>query len=367
MSFQKSISWLSGNNNLTEINRIYNISCFIGMLFCFLAAVECIFASLSPILIANNFFYALVLAFLFYLSRFRQKFGASRFLSIFVLLFVYTPILWVYNGGSASGIPYYILLFSSFLTVVAIGKNNTQNTMILSWIILVVFSVIVTVLILFELLRPGLFYKFENQSVRYFDMIISMLFALTSNYFILRAFIEQYYKQLNNVKNYSEKLEELVTRDSMTNLYNHGFIVSRLSEEINKAVRYQRSLSILMLDIDHFKQINDTYGHSFGDEVLVKVARAIQSSCRSVDIVARYGGEEFLIVLPETNALSAVITANRLAGLVCKIQFSNEITVTLSGGITQHKAGDTTATIIDRADSLLYEAKNEGRNRIKMV
>jgi diguanylate cyclase (GGDEF)-like protein len=366
MIFQEMIGWMAGSDDLGEINRIYNIACFTAMVFSFLAGVESAFASLSPILIANDIFYSLILGILFYLSRFKQKFGVSRFLSVFVLLFIYTPILWIYNGGSTSGIPYYILMFSSFLTILIVGKKGTQKNTALTGIVLVIFSTMITALILLEYFLPGLFYKFEDQPTRYFDMIISMLFALVSNSFILRAFIELYYKQLDKVREYSEKLEMLVVRDSMTHLYNHAFIMTRLSDEIEKAARYQRPLAVLMLDIDYFKRINDTYGHSVGDEVLVKFSNAIQANCRSIDLAARYGGEEFLMILPETNAAAAVVIAERLRRILREIRFGDGASATVSGGITQYQTGDTTSAMMERADSLLYQAKNEGRDRIKL-
>lgn len=365
MNNLKLANLLAGNDDLPKIHRIYNTSCFIAMLFCLMAAIESLIASLSPILIADNFFYSLVLAILFYLSRVKRKFGVSRILGIAALLFIYTPVLWIYNGGSASGIPYYILLFSSFLTILTTSENDTLKNKILSGVVLIVYSVIIAALILLEYLHPELFYVYDNQIARYVDTIISMLFALAGNYFILKAFIEQYYKHLGEIKDYSKRLEELVVRDSMTDLYNHAHIISRLTEEVNKAARYSRPLSVLMIDIDHFKKINDTYGHAFGDEVLIKVAHSMQSCCRTVDIAARYGGEEFFIVLPETNSTSAIVVGKRLQTIIQSLKFSIDITVTVSGGIVQYRSGDTPAAIIERVDALLYEAKNEGRNIIK--
>jgi diguanylate cyclase (GGDEF)-like protein len=361
--WQRLISWMGGND-LSDINRIFNIACFIGSIFSFLAGVESALASLSLILIANNFFYSLVLASLFYLARFKHYYGASRFISVFVLLFVYTPILWIYNGGSSSGIPYYLVLFASFLTILVIGNEKSEKTKTLNGIILLLYSAIITGLIVVEMFFPQIFYKFENPGVRYFDMTISMLFALASNYFILRAFIELYYKQLDQIKEYSLKLEELVVRDSMTNLYNHGFAVNRLTEEVERAARYKGPLSIMMADIDHFKSINDRFGHPFGDEVLIKLAGCFQHSCRNVDIVARYGGEEFLIILPGTSAAMAEHFAQRLSANIHEMQYNNPVEVTISGGITEYHAGDSCASMIDRADALLYEAKKDGRDMI---
>jgi diguanylate cyclase (GGDEF)-like protein len=364
VSWQNITGWITGNDTLPEMHRIFNVSCFIATLFCFLAGVQCLAASLDPILIANNFIYTLVLAVLYYLSRFKNKFGTSRFISIFALIFIYTPILWIYNGGSASGIPYFILMFSSFLTIQMVGKSEGNNKRALGVGIQILFSLIVTVLILLELFLPQIFYQYEDPGTRYFDIIISLLFALTSNYFILRAFVNLYYKQLDKIEEYSQKLEELVVRDSMTSIYNHGFVVKRLAEEIERAARYNMPLSVMMTDIDYFKKINDTYGHSFGDEVLIKLAQCIQSNCRNVDIVGRYGGEEFLILLPETNVNLAIALAKRLTETIRKIDYSNPIAVTISGGITGYQSGDTASMMIERADDLLYKAKNEGRNRV---
>jgi diguanylate cyclase (GGDEF)-like protein len=366
MKFRKFPHLLTGNANLPKIDQIYNTACFIAMMFCLMAAIECIFAKLNPILIANNFFYSVILALSFYLSRIKQKIRVSRFLAITVLLFIYTPILWVYNGGSASGIPYYILLFFSFLTILTKGEDDSNKSKVISGIILITYSLIMTGLLFLEFLHPEIFYSYDNRIVRYSDIIISMLFALGGNYLILRAFINQYYQHLAEIKEYSRRLEELVVRDSMTKLYNHAFIVTRLTEEIEKAARYLRPLSVLMIDIDHFKDINDTYGHDFGDEVLIKIADAIQSCCRSVDIASRYGGEEFLIILPETNATSATVVGERLENIIQNLKFSHDIIITVSGGIVQYKNGNTPSQVFKRVDSLLYQAKNEGRNRIKV-
>lgn len=366
MLIQKSFDWIAGSDDLGEINRIYNMASFIAMLFCLMAAIECAFASLSTILIANNFFYSLILGILYYVSRFRRKFGISRFLSIFVLLFIYLPLLWIYNGGSASGIPYYIPIFSSFLTILVVGKSDGVNKKALSVLVLFAYTAIVSILLLFEFFNPKIFYHYDNESVRYVDIIISMLFALTSNYLIFRAFIELYYKQLDKVKDYSQQLEYLVVRDSLTHLFNHAHILEKLSETIRISERYQCTFSLIMLDFDYFKQVNDTYGHMTGDQVLLAFAEIIQKNCRSVDIAGRYGGEEFLIILPETHANDALIVANRLSALLKQNKFKQNLMVSVSGGITQYQSGDSATSMLGRADQLLYQAKKNGRDCFKV-
>lgn len=366
MTFQIITGWITGSENQTEIIKIYNIACFIATLFCLMAAIESTLAQLSPILIINNFAYSFILALSFYLSRFKQKFGISRNISVFVLLFIYTPILWVYNGGSASGIPYYFILFASFLTILSICDKDSKRNKKLHAMILATYMLVTTGLVILEFARPGIFYQFEDQNTRMFDTVISMLFALIGNFAILWAFINLYYKQLDQIKDYSERLEGLVIRDSMTNLYNHAYIFRRLTEEINKSARYHSPLSLLMIDIDHFKRINDSYGHAFGDEVLIKIAVALQTGCRNVDVVARYGGEEFLIVFPETGSASAAVTVRRLQENIRSLQYSQNVTVTISGGIAEYGSGDSASSMIERCDALLYRAKNDGRDLIRV-
>jgi diguanylate cyclase (GGDEF)-like protein len=365
VKFRRIVGWIGGSENLTEINRIFNLASVVATLFCLLSGIESIFASLSPILIANNFFYTLVLALSFYFSRFKNSYRACSIVSIVTLIFIYTPILWIYNGGIHSGIPYFILLFGSFLTVLSVSRKETQSNKTISAIVIGVFGTVVICLILIEFAFPKIIYQYENQTVHIIDIVISLVFALVGNYVIIMAFVHMYYRQLEKAEEYSLKLEALVIRDSMTNLYNHAFAVTRLSDEVARVSRKYSALSVIMLDIDFFKKINDTYGHLFGDEVIKQIAQTLSSNCRGIDTVARYGGEEFLIILPDTSAKMAAILGNRLLTLVQGLHFDNQTTVTISAGIAQYEAGDTASGIIEKADSRLYEAKLAGRNQIK--
>lgn len=164
----------------------------------------------------------------------------------------------------------------------------------------------------------------------------------------------------------NRRLEELVVRDSLTGLYNHKHIIDRLAEEVEKAMRYRHTLSVVMLDIDHFKNVNDTWGHQTGDRVLVAFARLLSESTRSCDIVGRYGGEEFLVILPETGLEAALAFGNRVRERFAQMQFCEDagLAVTVSGGIAEWKA-EGHLKLIKRADGFLYRAKANGRNRIE--
>jgi diguanylate cyclase (GGDEF)-like protein len=169
-------------------------------------------------------------------------------------------------------------------------------------------------------------------------------------------------------------LNEVSSRDTLTGLYNRWYVLEKIDSEINRALRHGSPMALLMLDIDHFKNINDTYGHGVGDQVLQWVGRTLKESCRVYDVPARYGGEEFCIVLPETRMGNTTVVAERIRQRLQQSSFpvgEAAVNVTASFGIAGVDSGPdegilSPATLIDRADRALYTAKNRGRNRIEL-
>ncbi len=167
---------------------------------------------------------------------------------------------------------------------------------------------------------------------------------------------------------YQESVSMAVT-DGLTKLYNRHYLDTHLKNLVRQALESERSLSIVIMDMDHFKQVNDTYGHQVGDEVLVALSGIIVSSIRSADLAARYGGEEFVILMPETDAARAYEGAERLRKRVESTPFKishsvGEIMKTVSIGCATIEPNDTPETLLRRADHALYEAKNTGRNKV---
>ncbi|MDK9718311.1 MAG: GGDEF domain-containing protein [Trichlorobacter sp.] len=166
---------------------------------------------------------------------------------------------------------------------------------------------------------------------------------------------------------YEHKLILMAKIDSLTGIYNRRYLDSRLAEEIERSRRHGNPLSILMLDIDHFKKINDTHGHLCGDYALRKISELLQELVRTSDILGRYGGEEFCCILPETPFEQAVVLAERCREQIAANQFSctdHQTNVTISIGVTGLHRDDSLDSIIKRADDALYQAKREGRNRV---
>jgi two-component system, cell cycle response regulator len=179
-----------------------------------------------------------------------------------------------------------------------------------------------------------------------------------------------------SLKKANEEIKKLSVRDPLTDCYNRGYLNDRLSKDIIYALRYNHPLSLILCDIDHFKIVNDTYGHQAGDQVLKDFVNSIKKTFRNkIDWLVRYGGEEFIIVLPETDVEGAKTLAERLRIKISnqKTQFENlEITITASFGVSgfthqTHKEKISDIKLITKADQLLYQAKVEGRNRIKVA
>jgi diguanylate cyclase (GGDEF)-like protein len=168
-----------------------------------------------------------------------------------------------------------------------------------------------------------------------------------------------------NAKNYIllNEVKQLAITDVLTSLYNRRHTMERLEDEIEKSKRYENPLSVMMIDVDHFKRINDEFGHLSGDVVLKKIAESITKTLRDFDIVGRFGGEEFLVVLPNTSIDDAFLVAERIRKNVESLKLSKkDITVSVSIGVCQW-SGDELKNLLSEADRLLYSAKANGRNR----
>lgn len=169
-------------------------------------------------------------------------------------------------------------------------------------------------------------------------------------------------------------LSEVSSRDTLTGLYNRWYVIEKIDSELNRAIRHGSPMSLLMLDLDHFKQINDRYGHPAGDEVLKSVGKLLRESCRVYDVPGRYGGEEFCIVLPETRPGNTTVVAERIRKRLESTELpcgGGYIAVTASIGIAGMDTSNeeellNPAALIDRADRALYSAKTRGRNRIEL-
>ena len=165
-----------------------------------------------------------------------------------------------------------------------------------------------------------------------------------------------------------EKLQKLAITDGLTKLHNSRSFYSQLEVEVDRFNRYKRSLALLLMDIDHFKKYNDSYGHLEGDKALVKIAQIIKSCLRKLDSAYRYGGEEFTVILPETSCKEAQNVAQRIKSALKAEKFipkqEKEAKITLSIGVTEYYPGEQLSEFIQRADKAMYLSKEKGRNKV---
>ncbi|UOD34422.1 diguanylate cyclase [Deferribacteraceae bacterium V6Fe1] len=174
-----------------------------------------------------------------------------------------------------------------------------------------------------------------------------------------------YMIDITEQKESEDYFREMSIKDFLTKIYNRRYFTERLESELELAKRANRTFSLVIFDIDYFKQINDMSGHNVGDTVLKRITDLVKNRLRKVDIFARWGGEEFIIILPETKLNNAVNLAENLRKMIEDTLILDNRKVTVSFGVTEYKNGDTVDSIVKRADDMLYKAKNIGRNRVE--
>jgi len=168
-----------------------------------------------------------------------------------------------------------------------------------------------------------------------------------------------------------KRLQKLAITDALTALYNSRHFYSQIELEVDRSNRYKHPLSLLLLDIDHFKEFNDTYGHLEGNKVLQRIGSVIRSCLRKMDSAYRYGGEEFTVILPETSIEEAEIVAHRIRNAIADETFTpgpdKQVTVTVSVGVTQYCLQEDINAFVQRSDTAMYTSKNGGRNMVSSL
>jgi two-component system cell cycle response regulator len=192
------------------------------------------------------------------------------------------------------------------------------------------------------------------------------IFAINVDYYENK---DNYYvfslTDITKLKEKSNLLEYQASHDKLTGLFNRNRFDDIYPKEIKRSKRYNNELSIILFDIDNFKQINDNYGHPVGDEVLKEIANITLNSVREQDITVRWGGEEFLVLLPQTDLAGAIIAANKIrSSIESEGITAHSLMVTASFGVTQLLEDDNEASFISRSDKFLYEAKKTGKNKV---
>ncbi|MBW6488393.1 sensor domain-containing diguanylate cyclase [Sulfurimonas sp.] len=174
-------------------------------------------------------------------------------------------------------------------------------------------------------------------------------------------------RDISILKAMNENLKRMANTDSLTGIYNRHKFEDIYKAEVERVLRYKSPLSMIMVDIDYFKKVNDTYGHDVGDYVLKSMVEIVKKNIRNIDIFVRWGGEEFIILCPETDSLSAALLAEKLRGSIEETTLEKVGNITCSFGVASYVKKESEESFIKRLDSALYRAKDEGRNRVVVI
>jgi len=258
-----------------------------------------------------------------------------------------------------------LFLYMSFMFMKAHAKmpNLVRLFVSAAYFVNAIFYLMRILYTVFDLPSGSLF---TDVSYLPFTLLVSIIFLISRTVGVLLCIMIKYDEKLMGA---NKVLAELSTTDHLTKIKNHRALLSGLDREIERVRRYGRHFSVVMVDIDHFKRVNDTYGHTIGDEVLIGLAKVFKEELRKVDVLGRYGGEEFMLVLPESNCYDSVQLLKRIQDRVREYEWCvPQLVITFSAGIflvDRSNCEIGLKEIIQNADELMYEAKRNGRDRIE--
>ena len=355
MKFKQIINYGTSDLKNTDIQRIRvaNLIGILAPLFTIVYAFLHLFVIQAPMLVAgDSIFIFTYFSYFYLLGKGYIKTAKTVLLSIAMLeLFILASLFFSTDGGHH----FFFLIAGPAAFLIFEHKDHIHKIIISTVSILFFFFC--------EWFGESLILFSVNITPDFYRLIFAFNILVIN---ILMFFIMQFFNR--EIVKKKEQLSVLAKTDPLTGLFNRRELYKITRTELKLSKRHQHHLSVLLFDIDHFKKINDTYGHDTGDRVLVKLSEAIIQTVRSTDTIARYGGEEFVLILPETTTDQAYNVAEKLRTRVETLKVTtNEgkiVTCTVSIGI----AGCTPKTLdvdalIKQADLGLYKAKNEGRNR----
>jgi len=316
---------------------------------------------LSAIIFSQRFLNTAQLA-----PRLHRLLNVINIAALFGLLLVYTaPYYWAAQYANGLGLIMALAALSSGLYMLLHGYRSARY-FVIAWVAFLI-GVFVTSLMYLGVLPYSPLNAYAMQIGSALEVVLLSI-ALADRISSLRAKKEQAEQLNRNLKQKNSELAELASHDSLTGLFNRNTFMQQLTLLMANAQRYEHPLTLVMIDLDHFKPVNDLYGHQMGDAVLQQVAHVLEKSKRASDMAARYGGEEFILLLPHADCQLACTVAERVREQLQQIHFEQhpDLKISASFGVACHDAriDRSIEDLIERADVALYQAKDQGRNRV---
>ena len=256
-----------------------------------------------------------------------------------------------------------VLLDFLIIFILGLFKFNVREFLFLSFFTVAGYATVI--LLLYKNHPESINYKIEILNIVILATVLPW-FSLVGGY--ITKLRTKVVKSLSTIKESEQRYLELSIIDDLTQLYNSRHFYAQLEKEIERSNRYEQPLTLLMLDLDKFKDFNDTYGHIEGDYVLARIGQVVKRCLRDSDSAYRYGGEEFTILLPMTTGEDGIATAKRVQEALRRASFlpvpGKEIFMTMSIGISQYKPEEDLKAFVHRVDKIMYQAKQQGRDKI---
>ena len=339
--------------------RFFNIVFSLGFFALIVGVIACLILGSSPYAITTAVVFALFMPSMFlFANHFNGYHERVMVISFIILDFIILPLMFLTGGGIDCGIPSYFALGIALTLFLIKGRTGI--------VIGILDSIWCLCIIVFSYYNPDFVIQLPSDESVFMAIASNATMVAIAVGLIAKSIFRQFRKERDAVNKLASELEEMSVKDPLTATYNRRFMMKCLQTEINTARESKKDLAIIMLDIDKFKNLNDTYGHLVGDEVLINISQILLSKCRECDIVSRYGGEEFLLIIPGVEKSTAIIRAEEIRELVETSELSQVITgnVTVSLGVGMYTQGMSCEQLIEKADKYLYMAKETGRNKV---
>ena len=270
--------------------------------------------------------------------------------------FVLFPFLWFTTGGTMSSSLPLIIGLGVVLAIIFNGKLRAFfffSTLFLY-----------SSFILIELHYPNNFVPYPNREAWYLDILLGFTLSFLASGGLAYFTLLRYNSAKRETEELVQQLESISATDPLTRVFNRRHLMVRIDEEMRKSFDDASPLTLCIMDIDHFKRVNDNYGHLYGDEVLIKIAATISSNLSQNEIFGRYGGEEFIILFLNSDLPATLKVIDDLYKALQEIVWQHGEPITVSGGISTYTKGISYSKFLENADTNLYKAKNTGRNRV---
>lgn len=302
---------------------------------------------------------------MFVIANSCKKYYVVMSIVLYLFDFFMLPLVYVCGGGLKYGFWVYFVI-GVFLSIFFLKNELLIMTVSLQ---IVVYSFLICYNYSHNEISEFVFKLLHFNTHTYPEHVINIINFILAAFcigIVIKSVLVSYIDVHSTELRLVDKLEKQTVRDPLTGTHNRRYLYKYLDSLVKDSQKNHVPFSIIMFDIDHFKGLNDTYGHLIGDEVLCKVSKIFIDALREYDVVARYGGEEFVVVLPGAKKSDAEKRANQIREEILKTKYNEKITkpVTISGGVAEFALGMNSSKIIKTADGALYDAKRSGRNKI---